>query len=133
MIRRKVNSIVLWLIRSGAVEESDYELYEYAIYSLFFSWSPLLLAVIFGIIMDIPLKSVLMIIPFMAIRKYSGGYHAKHAGVCFGISCGLMISFLAVLKYAEMSFAVDILVSLSEVLIVIASPVDSENKMFIVK
>lgn len=128
MIRQGVSSIVFWLIKNGAIDEEDYELYEYAIYSLFFSWSPLILAVIFGLIMKIPLKAVLMVIPFMVIRKYSGGYHAKNSNVCTCVSLCLMFLFMCILKYTDNGIAIDIMTHLSAGLIVILSPVDSENK-----
>ena len=68
MINRKVRSIVLWLINNDEIEQNDFELYEFAIYSLIFSWSPLIMSIIFGAIIGIPIKAILMIIPFMAIR-----------------------------------------------------------------
>lgn len=128
MINRKVRSIVLWLINNDEIEQNDFELYEFAIYSLIFSWSPLIMSIIFGAIIGIPIKAILMIIPFMAIRKFSGGYHVNHAGICFFVSSVLMFVFLIIIKYTEANIIYDIFVCLSVLLIVILSPVDSENR-----
>ena len=128
MISNKVKGIVWWLINNGAINEEDYELYEYAIYSLFFLWSPMIMAIIFGMILKITIKAIIFIIPFMLIRKYSGGYHAKNISVCLVSSCILMIIFLIILKYIKVSIALNVITCFSALIIAIFSPVDSENR-----
>lgn len=128
MISNKVKGIVWWLINNGAINEEDYELYEYAIYSLFFLWSPMIMAIIFGMILKITIKAIIFIIPFMLIRKYSGGYHAKNISVCLVSSCILMIMFLIILKYIKVSIVLDVTTCFSALIIAIFSPVDSANR-----
>lgn len=128
MISNKVKGIVWWLINNGAINEEDYELYEYAIYSLFFLWSPIIMAIIFGMILKITIKAIIFIIPFMLIRKYSGGYHAKNISVCLVSSCILMIMFLIILKYIKVSIVLDVTTCFSALIIAIFSPVDSANR-----
>lgn len=128
MISNKVKGIVGWLINNGAINEEDYELYEYAIYSLFFLWSPMIMAIIFGMILKITIKAIIFIIPFMLIRKYSGGYHAKNISVCLVSSCILMIMFLIILKYIKVSIVLDVTTCFSALIIAIFSPVDSANR-----
>ena len=66
-----------WLIENEAIEEADKELYEYALYSIGITISPLVIVLIFGLWLGVPIEGVTMVLPFMCIRKYSGGYHAK--------------------------------------------------------
>ena len=61
-----------WLIRCGAIDEMDRELYEYAVYSFIFLIAPLAIILTFGIIMDRVLESIIIIITFMCVRKFSG-------------------------------------------------------------
>ena len=82
--------VATWLIRCGAIDEMDRELYEYAVYSLIFLIAPLAIILTFGIMMDRVLESIIIIIPFMCVRKFSGGFHAKHVWVCILCSCSVL-------------------------------------------
>lgn len=84
------NAIADWLVRCAMIDEEDKELYRYAAYSLILSISPLLLAIGFGICMGRVKESVMITLPFMLIRKFSGGYHTKHAWSCMICSCLLL-------------------------------------------
>lgn len=128
MISKKVSNIVCWLIKNGAIDKDEYELYEYAIYSLLLLWTPMIIAIVFGIIMNEILKGVIMIIPFMLIRKYSGGYHAKSIRVCLTISSILMCTFFIILKNIQVSIAFNVITCFSALIIAIFSPVDSANR-----
>ena len=66
----------------GGVEEEDRKLYGYCSYSFFLSISPVVMIIIIGSLMGIPVESILIIIPFMFIRKFSGGFHLK---ACMGM------------------------------------------------
>lgn len=128
MVKRIISRIVKWLIDNDEIEQDDYELYEFAIYSLIFTWSPLILAIVIGIIMEIPIKAIIMIIPFMIIRKFSGGYHINNPKVCFCVSCFLMIIFIGAIKSIKTGFYFDVMVYMSVALIVCKSPIDSEKR-----
>lgn len=78
--------ITAWLIKCEVVEKADRELYEYAIHSLWLNVAPIILVLVYGIAMQKVYQSILFIIPFLSIRKYSGGFHAKREVTCFIIS-----------------------------------------------
>ena len=73
-------------------------------------------------------KWLLIIIPFMVTRKFSGGYHARHAYTCMMISVGLLASSFYVVIHAECNWIVHVLAAISGLSVVINSPIDSENK-----
>ena len=89
-MERCTGKITDWLIKCGAIPETDRELYEYAIYSILLSLSPMLLALAIGALFGSAVQGVLTITPFVILRKFSGGYHAKSARVCF-ISSSLLL------------------------------------------
>ena len=91
MIEKCANTIADWLINCEVVKETDKELYSYAVYSILLSLSTLLLAIGFGIGMGCVGRSVMIIMPFVIIRKFSGGYHTKHAWSCLIWSCLLLV------------------------------------------
>ncbi len=120
--------IIPWLIESGVIEASDRELYEYAIHSLWLSVAPLLLALVFGILMGVPWKAVLMILPFMAIRKFSGGFHAKRERTCLIVSSLLIVLCIYGAAHLEYSAVISICLMLAGISLITFSPIDSENR-----
>lgn len=128
MITKLADIIADWLIDCNVIKDVDKELYSYAVYSMLFLLSPLMLAVGFGACMGCVDRSVLIVIPFMFIRKFSGGYHTKHTWSClmwsslllflcvvlsFNIKCGWILAFLTI------GAAVSLICN---------SPIDNENR-----
>lgn len=91
MISRVSSILVGWLLKARAIPQDDKDLYEYAAYSLLFSLSPLCLVMFIGGIMGMFLEGILMVLPFMLIRKFSGGVHLRSPLLCF-ISSTLLLS-----------------------------------------
>lgn len=120
--------IVTLLIESGVIEASDRELYEYAIHSLWLLIAPLLLALVFGILMGAPWKAVLMILPFMAIRKFSGGFHAKHERTCLIVSSLLIMLGIYAAAHLEYGAVISICLMLAGISLIVFSPIDSEKR-----
>lgn len=120
--------ITTWLIRHNAINAKDRSLYEYAVYSLILTVCPLFMVIMNGLIMGIVIESIIFILPFMVIRKYSGGFHMKHAWTCF--ICSYVALFLCIFITAKIqcSILLSILVLGSTASLIICSPVDSENR-----
>ena len=76
------NSIINWLIKNSAISEENRELYEYAVYSAELLILPVIMAIVIGWLAGSIINGVLLIIPFMLLKKYSGGYHAKKLSIC---------------------------------------------------
>lgn len=120
--------ITEWLIANKAVDVEDRELYEYAIYSMLITVSPLFLVLIIGMLMGTLVEGVFLIIPFMCIRKYSGGYHAKSFSTCFVTSCGLLVLCMYLAAYIEYGVWSSVLAVISVIGLSIWSPIDSDNR-----
>ena len=117
-----------WLIIHGAVEEEDRDLYEYASICLLMTAAPLFLAILVGGVMGELRTAVLMILPFMVLRKISDGYHAKHAATCLVCSSGLLVLCIFIAANITFSRALCISMFAGTALLFLFSPVDSENK-----
>lgn len=120
--------ITTWLIKHGIVGQEDRELYEYAVYSLILSISPLIMIIIIGFMMRKTVESILIIIPFMLIRKFSGGFHAKHAWVCLIFSCGILLLCVYMVARIKYSILINIILICAAISLTIFSPIDSENR-----
>ncbi|MDE5780024.1 MAG: accessory gene regulator B family protein [Lachnospiraceae bacterium] len=128
MIERCADVVTDWLISHYAVEEQDRELYVYAVYSFLMTISPLLLSLIFGIMMGMVMQSIILIIPFMVIRKYSGGFHAKNAWSCLICSCLLLILCISMTSYIKCGLGLATVTVMALGSLMVFSPIDSENR-----
>ena len=120
--------ITEWLIANNAIEDVDKEVYEYAIYSMLITLSPLFLVFVIGIMMGTFIEGVFLIIPFMSIRKYSGGYHAKDFKTCFVTSSLILIACMYIASSANYGPWVSGGALVSVISLNIWSPIDSENR-----
>lgn len=117
-----------WLVKHDVIESDDRELYEYAMYSFLISVMPLAIFLIASGVIGMLAEGLLIVIPFMVTRKFSGGYHAKHAYICMMISAGLLTSSFYIINHVECNWIVHMLATISGLSVVINSPIDSENK-----
>lgn len=128
MITRSVEALIGWLITKEVIGKESEELYKYAAMCLVTSAYPILLTMIIGICMGKLVESVLIIIPFMCIRKYGGGYHAKTMLICFIESCCLLILCIGMTFYIKCSVILHLSLMVAAVTIYVCSPIDSENR-----
>ncbi len=99
MISSISSKLVKWLLKAEAISQQDKELYEYAAYSFLFSFMPLVLVMIVGGLLGMFFEGIALILPFMLIRKFSGGYHLKSSRICFVTSTHVIILFLILVEY----------------------------------
>lgn len=127
-MRHVLRALSGWLTRQDAIESCDRELYEYAMYSFLISVMPLAIFLIASGVVGMLTEGLLIVIPFMITRKFSGGYHARYAYTCMMISVGLLVSSFFVVIHAECTWIFHILAVISGLSIMVNSPIDSENK-----
>ena len=82
MIEGCINALTDWLTESGAIGDKEKELYSYATLSAILMVFPLVLASIIGLFFGYIKYSIIVVLPFMLLRKFSGGFHAKHLWIC---------------------------------------------------
>ena len=131
MITKMSSAIAKWLLHAGAISESDRELYEYAAYSFLFSLLPLCLIVILGCITGMVIEGLLMILPFMLIRKFSGGFHLKSPGICLVSSTLLLSAFLFIIRLVideQQMILFSCFVIASALQIFLCSPIDNDAR-----
>lgn len=128
MMKRCAQKLSKWLYVQGAIEESDVELYEYGAYVLLVNASPLLLSLVIGFVMELTLNGVLLIIPFVLIRKFSGGFHAKRVEVCFTLSALIISLGIYLTKEIAPEIPLHVITICSVISLIIWSPIDSEKR-----
>lgn len=128
MISKCADAVTDWLISCDAVENKDKELYRYALYSIFLSVSPIFMAIGIGLCLGCVWQSVTIIIPFMLIRKFSGGYHAKHSWSCLIGSSFLLLLCIVLSFQIEFGWMLECVTLGAAVSLIYFSPIDNENR-----
>lgn len=129
MIEKGTGAVACWLIECGAVKEEEQELYCYAVYSFLLSVSPLLLAAVFGLCLGCLKQSIVIVIPFMVIRKFSGGYHAKRLRTCLLCSGFLLLLCILFSRAAVCDRRLWMIAILSGISLWVCSPLENENRI----
>lgn len=127
-MQRYTGAIITWLIRQNAIQEQDRELYTYALYSVALLMMPWMLIIVFGWIIGNIRQAVVMIIPFMMLRKFSGGFHAKTPLRCMAISSFLLFLCIKIIFELSCSWKLLIVTAIMGVSLIIFSPVDSQER-----
>lgn len=128
MIRELSSKVAKWLEQEGAISGEDNGLFSYAVYSLLFGLLPVFIVVILGLAFGMLREGLLMITPFMLLRKFSGGFHLKSSGLCLATTTSVLAFAMGLIKYIVYWGQTEIVsfsVCLSVVSLCIFSPVDN--------
>lgn len=128
MIQELASSITKWLERENAISSENHALFAYAAYSLIFGLLPIFIVTALGLTFGMIREGLVMILPFMLIRKFSGGYHINSSKICIILSTtvlALALTFTKIIINEGHTTFLSLLVFLSIVCICIFSPIDS--------
>lgn len=131
MINRISSHTANWLVNQGIISTDDQSLFTYAMYCLFLGLSPVFIILSLGTVSGMLHEGILLIIPFMAIRKFSGGYHLKSAKWCFILSViTLSLALFCINKITEGQYYVFLTyaVLFSVLILYCFSPIDSDAR-----
>ena len=128
VIEKCTDTVVDWMIRCNAINEADKELYKYALYSFFLLVSPLILAGVIGFGLGSVKHGVALIFPFVVLRKFSGGYHAKNLHTCIFESGFLLFLCIMLSMHVQGDLKLAIATVIASVSLITFSPIDSENR-----
>lgn len=128
MISGCASLIVRWLIKSKVIADEEKELYHYAAYSFLLTIAPLLMTILFGCLLGELKNSIILIVPFMLIRKFSGGYHARRSWTCILLSSVLLCMCIYASSKINYNFYFAIITLIATIGLALFSPIDSENR-----
>ena len=131
MIRKIAYNMSKWLLKKGAISAVDQELYEYGIFSFLFTLIPLLAVIVLSLPIHMTLEGILFIIPFILLRKFTGGFHFSSALLCALTSTAVLSIFLLGIKAlisSSQSLPLYAVVYLFLIPIIFFSPIDSMNR-----
>lgn len=119
------------LIAKGNITEEDRELYIYGLFMLLSQIMYFFLSVIFGLLFQCFIESVIFYIAFQFIRRYAGGYHAKTETKCeilSTLSLLVCIAIIKVIKTYNFQTLLLFVTIISAVCIFVFCPLDTPEK-----
>ena len=128
MIFRYAGKIAQQLWLSEIISEDERELYQYAVFSIMSTIIPLIMVMIIGGILGLMKNGIVMIIPFLVIRKFSGGFHAKREWVCILLSVIAVVGCIMLTAYCKADIWLSGGVLGAVLTISVFSPVVSANR-----
>lgn len=131
MIQELSSKVAKWLEQEGAISGEDNGLFSYAVYSLLFGLLPIFIVVILGLAFGMLREGLLMITPFMLIRKFSGGYHLDSPKLCVILSTALLslaMGFIKIIVRGGYITLLSVLASLAVIWLCAFSPVDNSAR-----
>ena len=121
-------NVASWLCKEGVIAEEDKELYEYSVYCFLLTSVPLIMALIFSAIIGGIKQYITLLIPFMCLRQYCGGYHAKKAWICMVFSFAILVLMTWIVLMDTGGMLHWFFVLAACMCIVKNSPIESENR-----
>lgn len=131
LIKALSAGVAEWLRNEGVIPPKNQALFSYAVYCFVFGMLPILLAFVLGLLFRMLQESLIMILPFMLIRKFSGGYHLNNPKKCILFS-SLLLSFslwcVKIFLATNTAILLTSLVALSTLSLWVLSPIDNNER-----
>lgn len=131
MLRRMSERIVGWQIHRGTLNGKDREVYLYAYELLLNQIINVVIAIGIAVILRAPIWVAVLLLGYIPLRSYSGGYHADSNFGCSVVSAVMIfvVCFTAgMMENTQAAFLSLAAFAASGVLIFLAAPVPDKNK-----
>lgn len=133
MISEISKKISLFLCRKSIIKHDDIEIYEYGFETICSTVLGLVITLAIGLIFRMFLLSIAYYIMFVAIRQFTGGYHAKSYFRCnltFSIVTIFVFSLTKMAVYSKMYTVPNhiLFLFLSFIVVFHFAPIENENK-----
>lgn len=129
VIMKAVDRLVVKLIKDGAIEEEDREIYEYGFTQGIVMLINFICTLLIGFCMGMVKEVLVFMLAYIPLRSFSGGFHAKTQARCFVYSNLLVVGILAISRYlTEVPLVYLILGLIGAIIIIILAPVEDKNK-----
>lgn len=129
MISSVANNITNYLICKKVIKDDDREIYQYGFEQVLSSLLNIATMLLLGIILGKIYQSLVLILSFMALRSYSGGYHANTPLHCYLLTVMSISAALSIMKFITIDRFICLgLLVLSSLIIITLSPIGTANK-----
>lgn len=123
-----MDTVVDWMVQRKAINETERDLYKYALHSFFLLLFPLVLAGGFGIFIGSITEGITLVLPFMIVRKFSGGYHSRNLWSCMIGSSLLLFLCTMLAMWVKCDLKLLIATIIASISLIVFSPIDNESR-----
>ena len=109
MFKSSAEKITRILANSGIIAESDYELYSFGFEMGFAQVTFLLTAVFIGLLIHMPIESLIFLVAFTPLRSYVGGFHASSYFRCYWLSALAVIVVLITVRFVLRAYHIAVI------------------------
>ena len=130
-LRSLADRITDWMVQNGGIKPEAREVHAIGLDKLLSNLLCLVIALIAGIVFQVPFEAIVFYFAYYILRIYAGGYHADSQMRCFILSIGIMIPAVLAIRFwhAWCTVPVHIVLMLFSAGTVIAlAPVDNKKK-----
>ncbi len=136
MISNLSTKIVNRMIRKSIINDTERELYTYVLFMLLSQTLYFILTIIFGVLLNIVLESVVFYVAFQFIRTNAGGIHASSELKCevaTTVSIFLCLGIVKLCDLYNLKLIILVLTIVAAVLIFLLCPLDTPEKPLTIK
>lgn len=125
-----IKFILGWIEKDESLTEEKRVIVSFGLYHIFLMLINLLSLILIGISMGHGIETIVLLLLFIPLRKYAGGYHAGTRIGCFFLTNLMFIIIMNILKYIRVSdlAAIGIIFLLCTVIYVL-SPIDNISNL----
>ena len=117
------------MIKDGVIEQDELEIYLYGMELFFTTALNMLILIVLSIIFNEFWNGITFMLAFSFLRKYTGGYHASTPVKCCFLTMGVIFAMLLAVIYLKITVVASVIwLVLSAVIILLLSPMDSDNR-----
>ena len=131
MISNLASKVVKKLIDHSVIADTEQELYVYGFFILISQIVYFTLTIMFGILLDIVLESVIFYVAFQFIRRYAGGIHASSELKCeIATTTSIFLCLLCIKLFEINNVQISMLIVtiIATVFIFVFCPLDTPEK-----
>ncbi|MCR4839023.1 MAG: accessory gene regulator B family protein [Eubacterium sp.] len=128
MIKLLSYRIAHWLERHNAISCEEEPLYRYAAFNVLYAAIPILIMLVIGMVLHVISGTILFIATFVALRKYSGGFHVQSFRTCLCFSILVEFIFIHLASYIDYAIILIPLIMISSVSLIRFSPIQSASR-----
>ena len=128
-MKKQTEAVVKWMMQYDVISREEKGLYIYALHSGILLILPLILAGSIGFCLGDIKVGIALVLPYMILRKFSGGYHTKTIFHCMIGSLSLLFLCIRLAMQIKYNWKLMLFTGISSIGLLIFSPIDNENRV----
>ena len=129
MFEKTATHITMWMDRNGIIESDKITIVQWGLRNILDTTLNIITFMIIGLILRMPLETIIFTLGYIPLRSFAGGFHAKTPLRCWIVSNTILFTALMIICYLS-SYPLILLILglLSIAILVVLMPVSDIHK-----